>query len=874
MKLGGAGNQRHLARRVFDEYGRLTSSTDRNGVTTTISSYDFLDRVLERRMIGALGANQTGLETFEYDARGLINATNALGKVTSFVRDELGRTLFQTNANFELLQFNYNAADQLLTLTDGNTNTTRWNYDAEGRVTNKVDAANADMFRYVYDANGRQTNRWQAGNISTTFRYDAVGNLTNIVYPSSSNVVLRYDALNRLTNMTDGIGSTAFGWTAGNQLASEDGPWANDTVSYTTVNRLRTAMSVLTSSSSLLTSYSYDEYWRMTNVTSVAGSFTTLYKDVTAGSTPMAADLVAELDLPGGSAITNEFDDLARMLSTVLGNSQLSTLNVHQYQYNEGNQRTNQTFMAGNYMSYAYDDIGQLKTAKGWESDTITPRQHEQFGFAYDKGWNLNRRTNNALVQTFGVNNLNELTNATRTGNMTVVGNTTTAATSVTLNNSIAELYGDNAFARTNVSLVNGTNTFTAIAENATGLKDTNIITAYLPTPVTYYYDARGNLTNDGRRVFYYDDENQLTSVTVSNAWRSEFAYDGMMRRRIRKEYTWQSSAWLKTNEVRYVYDGRLVIQERDTNNLTLVTYTRGNDLSGTREGAGGIGGLLARTANLPQLTPSVWSAFYHADGNGNITAMVNPSGNRVAQYHYDPYGNLLDMNGPLAEANLIRFSSKEHHANSGLVYYLYRYYDSNLQRWVNRDPIEESGGRNLYEFVGSQPVSKFDPLGWAENDPPGSVSGPGSACTTSPLLPRPGGGNYLPPGVTPESTRGFDKRGSYVQDPSGKKYYPHPEDKGHWPHYDTEDKDGKKGRYPEKPVKPWPNQKKPPYGDQNDENPWDEIDKKAQEEKERREKEQKEKEMQREMIRKIMKETPIIIPMPIPCRLPILVPA
>ena len=82
--------------------------------------------------------------------------------------------------------------------------------------------------------------------------------------------------------------------------------------------------------------------------------------------------------------------------------------------------------------------------------------------------------------------------------------------------------------------------------------------------------------------MFYYDDENQLTSVTVSNAWRSEFAYDGMMRRRIRKEYTWQSSAWLKTNEVRYVYDGRLVIQEQqtvyplDTNPYPLlVTYTR-----------------------------------------------------------------------------------------------------------------------------------------------------------------------------------------------------------------------------------------------------------------------------------------------------------
>jgi RHS repeat-associated protein len=66
----------------------------------------------------------------------------------------------------------------------------------------------------------------------------------------------------------------------------------------------------------------------------------------------------------------------------------------------------------------------------------------------------------------------------------------------------------------------------------------------------------------------------------------------------------------------------------------------------------------------------------------------------------YDPYGNLLASSGPLADANLYRFSSKEYHPNSGLVYYLYRYYDPNLQRWVNRDPIEEDGDYNLYRVV------------------------------------------------------------------------------------------------------------------------------------------------------------------------------
>jgi hypothetical protein len=51
----------------------------------------------------------------------------------------------------------------------------------------------------------------------------------------------------------------------------------------------------------------------------------------------------------------------------------------------------------------------QLKTAKGWESDQTTARAHEQFGYAYDAAWNLNRRTNNALVQTFNVNSFHPM---------------------------------------------------------------------------------------------------------------------------------------------------------------------------------------------------------------------------------------------------------------------------------------------------------------------------------------------------------------------------------------------------------------------------------------------------------------------------------
>ena len=60
------------------------------------------------------------------------------------------------------------------------------------------------------------------------------------------------------------------------------------------------------------------------------------------------------------------------------------------------------------------------------------------------------------------------------------------------------------------------------------------------------------------------------------------------------------------------------------------------------------------------------------------------------------------------------------HDDDLALVDYNYRYYNPKDGRWINRDPITEQGGWNLYAFVGNTPSLKTDILG--RQFPPGSA--------------------------------------------------------------------------------------------------------------------------------------------------------
>lgn len=128
-------------------------------------------------------------------------------------------------------------------------------------------------------------------------------------------------------------------------------------------------------------------------------------------------------------------------------------------------------------------------------------------------------------------------------------------------------------------------------------------------------------------------------------------------------------------------------------------------------------------------------------DGLGNVIAVLDTlQSHLIAEYEYDPYGNLVrasgyEKNGSTWEqvggdplANPFRYQTKclldaaispwtetDYYAGYqqfDIYDYGLRWYHARHGRFINRDPIGELGGTNLYAFVGNNPVGRRDVLG------------------------------------------------------------------------------------------------------------------------------------------------------------------
>lgn len=218
------------------------------------------------------------------------------------------------------------------------------------------------------------------------------------------------------------------------------------------------------------------------------------------------------------------------------------------------------------------------------------------------------------------------------------------------------------------------------------------------PVGILPSYDLDGNMLTNGSWAYTWDGENRLAAAYSNEVLVVTNVYDHLWRR-IAKIAAAGTSVFL--------YDGWNMVGE----SVGTVTncYVWGLDLSGTIQGAGGVGGLLAAET----FDGGAFGVRYPCyDANGNVVQFLGGNGASVAVFKYDAFGCIFSETAAPDLCLPFRFSTKEIDEETGLYYYGYRYYCPALGRWVNRDPIGERGGANTRVLLDNNAINYIDTLG------------------------------------------------------------------------------------------------------------------------------------------------------------------
>jgi len=628
------------------------------------------------------------------------SVTAADGGVTTTTYDLLGRVTGTSGARTYPVSYGFDGFGQLQTMTtwkdfagqNGAAATTWTREPATGLLLAKTDAAGKAV-TYTYDAAGRLLTRTWARGVVTTYTYDPMTrDLSGVSYSDGTPAVtITDDRLGRQVSVTTaGTAQSVFTYRADNLLPDTetvrqdvDGDGTSDfervfTRSYDALLRpagfaLKMAGAPANEAS---VSYGYEAAaGRFASVTAQPAQGVQGNPAFAYAYDPARPGLLASVTSPAHTVVNTWEPDrnVLKKKTNLVGNpSTGSAVSAFDYSVNAIGQRTSvgstgSAFAAATGWTWGYDALGQV-TSAAHATDTARNR-----AFTFDD-----------------------------------IGNR--KASSV-------------GFQPTN------TTTYTANALNQYASITPPAAAAFTPS-----YDADGNqlsTVNPQPSTYEWDGENRLKVVrdAQGNAIAS-YAYDSQSRR-VRKAL-FAPGATSATSVTGYVYDSWNLVAEFNLLSppgILLRRHTWGLDLSGSMQGAGGVGGLLV-TESLDAANLGTWFPLY--DGNGNLTDLLTRDTALAAHYEYGPFGELIAGSGPAAQVNPFRFSTKYQDVETGLLYYGYRYYDPVSGRWPSRDPLGEETFRKLfsrgkskpertrlflegvksYLFAANGPISKVDRLG------------------------------------------------------------------------------------------------------------------------------------------------------------------
>jgi RHS repeat-associated protein len=312
----------------------------------------------------------------------------------------------------------------------------------------------------------------------------------------------------------------------------------------------------------------------------------------------------------------------------------------------------------------------------------------KQFLYGYDPAGNRTSEQIDLGVTGANYNNVNQLTTTIGGGPVRFVGHLDEPGTVLIGTNAATMGLQSTSFvgfAQTTL----GTNVVTITATDYSSNSRTNryqVVITNNSVARTLTYDLNGNetsvITATATNTYEWDAADRLVAIN-NGPNRSEFTYDGLGRRtKILEKFN-----GVAQNTNLFLWCGTELCEQRDSTGGTVSKrfFGRGEQISGT-------------------------SYFFTRDHLGSIREMTDGIGAIRARYEYDPYGRRTKVQGDLDSD--FAFTGHYVHAPSGLYLALYRAYDADTARWLDRDPIRELGGINPYAYVRNDPIRLVDPRG------------------------------------------------------------------------------------------------------------------------------------------------------------------
>ncbi len=234
---------------VYDAKDHLTKVTDpKSGVT--IFTYDSFGQLT------SLTDPRNNVTTFTYDNQGnLKTMTTPLGHITSYSYDAIGRLISATTPKGDTINYSYDDIDRLTKINYPDSSVALYTYEC---CNLKMVSDKNGTLNFVYDKANRMATYADVFGKAIQYGYDKAGNLLSLSYPDGKLVTYEYDKANRLIKVTDWLGNTVtYDYdAAGNLISARTFSGLVTAYQYDKSNRL-TALANVKPDGSLLSYYKY-----------------------------------------------------------------------------------------------------------------------------------------------------------------------------------------------------------------------------------------------------------------------------------------------------------------------------------------------------------------------------------------------------------------------------------------------------------------------------------------------------------------------------------------------------------------------------------------------------------------------------------------